>query len=461
MKKIFVLGIDGAMPEKIFDEWLDELPNIKKIMEQGSYAKLNSTIPPLSVTAWTSITTGKKPAEHGIFEYLYKDYKIPGKMNITSSFNVKEKRIWEIASDQGKKVISCFVPLTWPVKPYKGILISGPPALVESGKFAYPEEIEREIENISGGKFQIDVKFFRNMTKKDISKIIKEVTQIHLDIMRYLIKNKDWDLFFGVITGSDRMNHSFWKYCDSQHRKYDPDSEFKETLKDYYKFLDKELGKIVRILDENTLIIILSDHGFTRMHTRINLSDWLIKEKYLVLKEGMVINHPMRLEHDMINWKKTKAFAIGAYDGQIYINLKGRDPSGIVEHKDYDSLIDELERKIKEIKGDDGNILNTKTFKKKDYFKGKYENLAPDIVIYFDNLHYGCNTSLIENKSLWSPQTAMGSDDATHSQKGIFIMNKSKQRGDMDEIDILDVAPTILNRLNIKIPEDLKGKIIK
>ena len=429
MKKIFVFGIDGAMPEKVFGEWLDELPNIKKLMEGGCYAKLNSTIPPLSVTAWTSMTTGKKPAEHGIFEYLYRnrESEVPGKMNLVSSFRVKNKRVWEMVAEEGKKVISCFVPLTWPVKAYGGTIISGAPALVEKGKFAHPPEIENEIKEILGQDFQVDIRFFRDLTKKDISQRIKKVTQMHLDIIDYLIKNKEWDFFFGVITGSDRMNHSFWRYCDSHHRKYDPNSEFKTILKEYYKFLDKELGKIIQILDEDTLIIIVSDHGFTRMHTRVNLSDWLIKEGYLVLREDSKINSPTKLEHEMIDWEKTKVFAVGAYDGQIFINLKGRDPSGLVEPEEYDKLINELEEKIKKIPGDDGKILNTKIFKKKDYFKGECEDIAPDIIVYFDNLEYGANTSLIGNPSLWSSQTAIGSDDAGHAEKGIFIMNKSKQ----------------------------------
>ena len=79
-KKLFVFGIDGAMPEKIFGEWLDELPNLKKLMSEGGYAKLNSTIPPVSITAWSSITTGRRPADHGVFECLYKDKNIPGKI---------------------------------------------------------------------------------------------------------------------------------------------------------------------------------------------------------------------------------------------------------------------------------------------------------------------------------------------------------------------------------------------
>ncbi len=461
MTKIFVLGIDGAMPEKIFGEWSDDLPNIKKLMQEGCYAKLNSTIPPVSITAWASMTTGKKPSEHGVFEVLYKDKNIPGKMNLSSSLNVKEKRIWEIISENNKKAIACFIPLTWPINPYDGILISGNfTPLKEDIEFTHPKEIKQEINLVLDKPFLMDIKNFRDLSKKEISEKIREVTKMHLNVMKYLIKNKKWDFFFGVITGSDRMNHSFWKYCDKEHRKYDPNSPFKETLKEYYKFLDRELGKLIELLDSGTKIIVLSDHGITRMHTRVNLSDWLIKQGYLVLKQRLRGNRLVKLESSMIDWEKTRAFATGAYDGQIFINLKDRDPSGIVELEEYDKLINELERGLKNIKGDDGKILKTKIFKKKDYFKGKCEDIAPDIVIYFDDLEYGANTSLIGNPCLWSPQTAIGSDDAAHSKQGIFVMNKSNQKGDIGEIDILDVAPTILNKLDITIPKDMKGKII-
>jgi len=262
------------------------------------------------------------------------------------------------------------------------------------------------------------------------------------------------------LIGSDRMNHSFWKYCDEQHRKYDPNSEFKNSLKDYYVFLDRELGEMLKLLDEDTLVIVLSDHGFTRMHTRVNLSDWLIKEGYLVLKAGVDIISPVKLEYDMIDWTRTKVFAIGAYDGQVFINLKERDVGGVVEVNDYDSLVDELEIKLKNISGDDGAVLDTKIFKKKDFFRGKKEDLAPDIVIYFDNMHYGANTSLIGNPTLWSLSTAMGSDDATHAEKGIFIMNGDNRKGNIGEINILDIAPTILSELGVKVPDDLEGKVV-
>ncbi len=475
MGKIFVLGIDGAMPEFIFGKWLDELPNIKRLMDKGCYAKLNSSIPPLSGTAWTSMTTGKKPADHGIFEYIYRKNHSYYDMRVVTSYNVKEDRIWHIASKYDKKSIACFVHMTWPIKPLNGVCISGFGA-PDNANFTYPKEIEQEINDLfQEEKFILTVdkietedayekmkqhsQHVRELSKKGIIESAYKITRQHFKLMRYLIKNKEWDLFFGITIQSDAMNHNFFKFVDEKHREYNPDSEYRDVLKNYYKYVDKEVGELITLLDENTKIIILSDHGITRMHNRVNLTDWLIKESYMVLKEN--VSGKRKFDFQMVDWKKTKVFAIGAYDGQIFINLKDREPEGIVEVEEYNLLVKELEEKIKNIPGDDGKKLNTKVYVKKRDYDGKEIKEAPDMIIYFDDLEYGCNNSLIGNETLWSPQTAIGSDDAGHSRQGIFIMDNSEQKGDIGEIDIIDVAPTILNELDIKIPENMEGKIIK
>ncbi|OGJ13340.1 hypothetical protein A3K82_00380 [Candidatus Pacearchaeota archaeon RBG_19FT_COMBO_34_9] len=470
MGKLFVLGIDGAFPEYFFGEWLDELPNIKKIIENGGYARLNSTIPPLSVVAWSSIYTGKSPADTGIFEYIYRKNFSYGDIHVITSQNLKEKTVWQIASENDKKSIVCYLNLTWPIKPFNGYLIGDPLAPSgESVQSTYPKELKGEIQEVLGefpssnfSEFRDTSKNsnFREIPKKEVIKGIYNLTEKQIEVMKYIIKNKQWDLFFGVIGTSDRMNHAFWRYMDNEHRKYEKGSEFENTLKDYYRFIDEKLGELISLLDKDTKIIILSDHGITRMHTRVNLTDWLIREGYMVLKEP--IKEKSIFNPEMVDWKKTKVFAIGAYEGQIFINLKGREPEGIIEKEDYDRIIEELAEKLKQIRGDNGKLLDTKIFKKKDYFDGKCEEIAPDIIVYFDNLHYGCNNSLIGNETLWSPNTAKGSDDACHSRQGIFIIkNGVFKNKNIGEIDALDVAPTILNELGIKTPEDMKGKIIK
>ncbi len=455
-KRVFVFGIDGAPPELIFNEWLDDLPVIKKLMQHGTYAKLKSTVPPVSAVAWISMYTGKLPKDHGVFDYIYRKNNSYEDISIVSANNVQEESIWQIISKNNKKPIFCLIPVTWPIKPFNGIGISGFLTPGIERQYIYPQYLKQEIESLFDEPFMIDIEKHRDLSKEQLLKDVYKMTEMHFKLMKYLIKNKQWDLFFGMIMGSDRMNHNFWRFFDKGHRRYECKPEFETALKDYYKFLDKNLGELIQLLDEDTTIIVVSDHGIQRMDTRVNLSDWLIKEGYLVLKEP--VKEKMKFTMGMVDWKKTKVFARGAWDGQIFINLKGREEQGIVDEEEYKNIIEELETKLKQIKGDDGKVLNTKIFKKKDY-SGKFDNIAPDMIIYFDDLYYGCNTTLIGNPTLWSPKTAIGSDDVTHSQKGIFVSNIS-QKGDIGEIQIIDIAPTILHELNIPIPKDMEGRIL-
>ncbi|HUS50917.1 MAG TPA: alkaline phosphatase family protein [Candidatus Paceibacterota bacterium] len=462
MSKVFVLGIDCAPPEFIFDDWLDELPTIKKLMEEGCYAKLNSSVPPLSIVAWTSIMTGKSPSDTGIFEYVYRKNNSYGDLNIFSSLNLKEKTIWQIASEQGKRSIICLMPLTWPIKKeFNGKLVCGFMTPDTNTEYTYPKELKQEIGTLFDGKFMIESQF-RDVSKEKVVESSYQVTDMHFRLIKHFLKNETWDLFFSVLVESDAIGHHFLKFVDKNHRKYDPNSKFKDVMKDYYKYIDRNLGEILKMLDEDTKIIVLSDHGIKRLHNRVNLSDWLIKEGYLVLKNNLSLKEKAKLSMDMVDWGKTRAWAIGAYEGQIFINLKKREPQGVVEETDYEKLIQELEIKLKEIPGDDGKKLETRIFVRKRDYDGKKIDIAPDMIIYFDELQYGCNTSLIGNETLWSPMTAKGSDDAGHSQQGMFIIKDNENnKGNIGEIDVLDVAPTILNGMGLVIPEDMKGKVIE
>src|SRR3989344_4305630 len=161
MKDIFILGIDGAFPEYIFGEWLEELPNIKKLVDEGTYAKMNSTIPPLSVTAWSSILTGKTPTDTGLFEYIYRKNYSYDDIRVVTARNLKDKTIWQILSDYDRTSIVCNILLTWPIRPFKGSLIAGP-LTPDGADFVYPEELKKELEEIFLEIPPVDVPGFRN-----------------------------------------------------------------------------------------------------------------------------------------------------------------------------------------------------------------------------------------------------------------------------------------------------------
>lgn len=463
MKKVFVLGIDGAPPELILNKWLEELPNIKKMIDNGISAKIRSTIPPSTCVAWTAFASGRDAGELGVYSYTYRVNNSYDKVKLINSNCVKKKSIWDILSLHNKKSIILNLPLTYPIKPLNGIMVSGFLTPDMNGPCIYPENLKEEIKGLLKEDYMFDIAEFagyKNVPKEELLKLIYKMTDQHFKLIKYLIRKKEWDFFMAVIIGSDRIMHTFWSYCDETHKKYKPDSKFKNAIKEYFQYLDKEIGEIRLMLDEDTTFIISSDHGMRKMEGRINLNDFLIKEGYLVLRDKP--QQLTKFKMNDVNWSKTKAYAIGSYQGRVYFNVKGKDPKGIVKPgKEYEKLREEIIEKLRHITSDNGNKLDNRFYTPETIYPKGYTIEAPDIIVYFDNLLWGVNND-VGNNSLYSWSTTVGSDDAGHAPEGVFILeDKSvKKKKDLGIINILDVMPTILKLMNIPKPKDLQGKPI-
>ncbi len=437
-KKVFVLGIDGAPPELVFDKWIDELPNIKSLMKNSVYGKLKSSIPPSTIVAWSSMLTGKDPSHFDVYSYTTKDEH--NNSVLTNSKNVKDKRIWKYMDENNKKSILLNIPLTYPVEEVNGIMLSGFLTPKFNEKAVYPLEIKNEIlSQFHDYAFDVGVGLagYKNIESKQMITAVNKMTMQQLKITKDFLK-KEWDFFMTVLIGSDRMQHTMWRFMDEKHRRYE-ESEFKDSIKDYYKYLDREIGDLKSQLDEDTYFFILSDHGFDRMDGRFNLNDWLIQEGYLVMKED--IQNQEKLDFKKVNWDKTKAYAVGAYFGRIYFNKV--------------DIQDELIEKLKHIKNDRGEEMDTVFHKPKEVYSGEYLESSPDLYVFFDNLRWGVNND-VGNEGLYSEKTTKGSDDAGHAPNGLFLLNHNSITEENINADILDILPTILNIYEIK--HNLEGK---
>src|SRR3989344_1200253 len=286
-KKIFILGIDGATPQLIFDQWLDHMPNLKGILQNSLYGKMNSTVPPSTIVAWNSMLTGKDPSFFDVYSYTFKDEE--NKTQLTSSKNVKEARLWKRLEKEGKRSIVLNVPLTYPVEELNGIMISDFLTPEFNDQSVYPLKLKKEIKENYGRDYIFDVGVglagYKNYDTENMIKKVYEMTEMQLAVAMDFLKKEKWDFFMTVLIGSDRMQHTMWRLFDQTHRRHPGKNQYQTAVRDYYVYLDKKIGEIKKMLDDNTYFIIASDHGFDKMEGRINLNDWLIKEGYLVLKE--------------------------------------------------------------------------------------------------------------------------------------------------------------------------------
>ncbi len=455
-KRVLVIGLDCATPQLFFHRWLDDLPHFKSVLKKSVYGELESTIPPITVPAWTSMMSSKSPGVLGFYGFRNRKNYTYDEMYFATSQAVKDDRVWDILSRAGKRSVLVGVPQTYPPKPLNGCMISGFLAPDTNSQYTYPPDLKKEIEEVVG-EYILDVKKFRTEDKDHLIRQIYEMTENRFRVVNHLIKREKWDFFMFVDMGIDRIHHGLWKYFDEHHRKYEPNSPYRNVLKEYYQYVDDRLGQLLAKVDRETVVFIVSDHGAQRMDGGICINEWLMKEGYLYLKR--VPGEITPLENDNIDWTKTKAWGSGGYYGRLFLNVKDREPQGIIDQQDYEKVRDELIAKLEAIGDEDGNGIGTRVFKPEDIYP-QVKNVAPDLIIYFGNLAWR-SVGSVGFGDIRTFENDTGPDDANHSQQGIFVMsNSGLPAGRMSGLHLMDIAPTILKLFDLPIPRDMEGKSI-
>ncbi|MEE8190358.1 MAG: alkaline phosphatase family protein, partial [Candidatus Scalindua sediminis] len=327
-RKVIIFGLDSAPPELIFDKWLDYLPNIKNLVSNGIFGKLESTIPAITCPAWASMVTSTNPGKLGIYGFRNRNHYDYEGLCFVDSNTINAETIWSILSRYDKKTIVIGVPQTYPPKPvYNGHMVTCFLTPDKNCQYTYPADLKYEVERVSEG-YILDVDNFRSGEKEDILNTVYEMTRKRFKLARHFIKNKEWDFFMMVEMGTDRIQHAFWGFFDNRHSMYFPGNKYENVIFDYYKYIDEEIGKTLALLDKDTIVLIVSDHGAKMMEGGICINEWLINNGYLKL-----VHYPeeiTQINKHMIDWDKTMVWGEGGYYGRLFFNVKGREPRGVI-----------------------------------------------------------------------------------------------------------------------------------
>ncbi len=461
-KKVLVIGLDCAPPELVFDQWRDELPNFKRVMDDGVWGKLESCIPAITVPAWSSMMSSKDPGTLGFYGFRNRgDYSYE-KNTLANSNSVKTDRVWDILSRAGKKVITVGVPQTYPPKPVNGIQVGcflTPSTRNLDKPYTYPASVMQEIE-ATVGDYLVDVPNFRTNDKDYLLRQIYTMTEKRFKLVKRWITEKDWDFFMFVEMGTDRIHHGLWKYHDPTHHKYEVHPTLNQSIYNYYRYIDGEIGQILDLVDEdNTTIIIVSDHGAKKMDGGICVNEWLIREGYLVLK-----SQPATLtsiDKCEIDWSKTRVWGDGGYYARIFLNIEGREPQGSVKPGEVEALRDELKAKFEALVDHNGVNIGTTVYKPQKIYK-ECNGVPPDLIVYFGDLFWR-SVGTVGHGSIYTFDNDTGPDDCNHAQFGIVIKHDPEAREgpgghQLTGLQLMDMAPTILKQFNIPIPADMQGK---
>jgi len=452
-----VIGLDCVPPRLVFDAWRHELPHLSALMARGLYGPLRSCHPPITVPAWTSMMSGKDPGQLGLYGFRNRRSYAYDDVAIANSTFVQHDRVWDILSRHGKRVIVLGVPQTYPPQPVNGFMVSC--FLTPSDRaYTYPENLQPEIEAAADG-YIFDVDDFRGADKRALLERIYEKTRKHFRVARHLLTSKPWEFFMMVEMGPDRIHHGFWNHFDAAHPQHVPDNEFRNAIRDYYGYLDCEVGALLTLIGPDVLLLVVSDHGAQAMDGAICINEWLMREGYLVLHEYPRV--PAPLAPAMIDWSTTRAWGEGGYYGRIFVNVAGREPLGIVATADYEGVRDELITGIAALADPAGRNLGSRAYRPEELYQ-ETNGIPPDVIAYFADLRWRSISSVGFN-SIYSVDNDTGPDGANHDWDGICIMRDGRQKDGarrLEGLQIMDVAPTLLRHFGLPIPHGMQGRAI-
>jgi predicted AlkP superfamily phosphohydrolase/phosphomutase len=455
-RKVMVIGLDCAPPEHVFDEYAGDIPTITKLRENGLWGSLESIVPPITVPAWMCMMTAKDPGTLGIYGFRNrKDHTYDG-LAFATSWAVKEPTVWDILSDAGKDCIVMSVPPSYPPKQVRGVQIGCFLTPSVEADYTYPKELKAELES-KVGEYIFDIRNFRTDNTQYIIDEAYRMTDVRFKTADYLLQTRPWDFFAMVEMGPDRLNHGIWSFIDPTHPRHRPDNPYKEALRDYYRHLDGKIGELLeRHADDDTVVLVVSDHGAKAMVGGVCFNEWLVREGYLAF-EGDFPTEVTPSDKLKTDWSKTKAWGDGGYYGRLFLNVEGREPNGIISPGEYDSIRDELVGKIEAMVDHEGRPLGNKALKPEEIYTSQ-NGVAPDLIVIFGGLHWRSVGSLGHN-SVYTFENDTGPDEANHAERGIFIMNNvpSVKLGQRDGLHLWDVHNTILDLFELQPAEGALG----
>ncbi len=452
--KICVLGLDCAAPEIIFGD--ERLVNLRRLMDAGVYGRLESVTPPITVPAWMCMCTSQDPGSLGVYGFRNRVDHSYDKLGFASSASIKALAIWDQLAREGKRSIIIGVPPNYPPRRINGISI-GCFLTPDTSKndFTHPTGLKAKINELVG-EYPVDVKNFRTDRKDWLKEEIFRMSEKQWKVVHWLLEEQEWDYFHFVDIGLDRMHHGFWNYFDEKHVQFEPGNPYQNAIPEYYLWLDQQIGKALDLLSDDTLVLIVSDHGAQRLDGGIAVNEWLIREGLLVLNEYPSSLTPF--EKLNVNWAKTRVWSEGGYYARVFFNVQGREPNGVVSPADYESFQNEIKARFEALNDDKGQPLKSLVFKPNEIYRN-VRNVAPDLIVHFGGLYWR-SIGTVGHKTIHVQENDTGPDGCNHAQYGMFILAAPNcpLSGEYQGARLLDIAPTLLDLAGYEVPETMQGR---
>lgn len=475
--RVLLLGLDGATWD-VLDPLMQggTMPFLRMLVESGARAELRSTAVPVTPQAWTSVTTGRSPGNHGIFDFVRAEERAGGfYFTLTNARDVRAETIFSILSRSGKRSIALNFPVMFPARPFDGVSVPGFVPWRHVRRYCHPPETFERLKQLPGFSSR-ELAMDLDLEKKSVQGLdvderepwlhvhIRRERQWH-NVMAELMRTP-WDLAAIVFDGVDKLQHAFWPLLDPSTAERDTPADVKvrALCKRYFTELDAGLEHLVELAGDDARILVVSDHGFGPTDEIFHVNSWLHEQGLLQWAEGaagpadteeLTVNR-LKQHVGMLDWDRTVAYALTPSCNGVFIRVARAAGDPGVEPERYEAFRAELADRLRDVRDPaTGEHVVTAVATREEAYPGSSTMAAPDLTLTLRDHGF---VSVVDGEPWLRPRSQV---QGTHRPDGVFALAGPGVRAGvaLPRLSILDVAPTALHALGEPVPEDFEGRV--
>jgi predicted AlkP superfamily phosphohydrolase/phosphomutase len=461
-RRLLLVGLDGAAPGLALGAWRGELRTLDQLAERGAWCRVRGGRPWTSAPAWASLLTGLDAGQLGIYgprRRFNHSYDPPIALD---SLAIHDPRLWDILGSAGKHIGVVGAPATTPAPPVQGCLIGDRP-LPDGSMATFPASLARQVAGWLGEAAPLPSTApgapGAGHDQDDPGRLIQAAytrAEQRFMLARRLLARDVYDCFVLVDDGLATVQRRLWDSFDPAHPRYIPDHPFAGTIGSFYRFVDDQLFELLELVDDETIVAIVSAGGAQALHGELALNEWLIAQGELVLRSAP--DGPATLEQCEIDWELTRAWA--GDDGAIYLNVAGREPLGAIPADQVEQARTRLAAQLRALADADGTPA-VEVYRPESLYAAT-QGVAPDLIAICARPGWRTTTT-IGAGSVWVGAAETRLDAACETADGFLVVYDPRNLGggrQLDEATIYDIAPTLLQLLAQPIPSRLRGTVI-
>ena len=483
-QRAVVIGLDGAawhLIEPMIERGV--MPRLGALRASGAWGGLTSTVPTYTPPAWTSAITGVNPGRHGVYGFV--EGHAQHEPSLMHSGKIRAPALWEIAGAQGARCGVYNVPLTYPPHDIDGWMVSGmmTPGYGERQRnFARPARLEADILSWAPGYvLDVNANYEQDWRDTGLAERVLESIRQRKVVLEHLLEAEPVDLVFTVLEAPDRLQHVYYRYLDPSDPAYPSPTAaaIRAAVERCFAALDDIVGLLADWAGPDGGVLVCSDHGFTAWEVSVHVNALLQSWGYLKLKPGARLLQsslaraavplakrllPRRFARAAkgrtfaaIDWSRTRAFASPIPQQGLYVNLRGREPFGIVDPAELEAVKDDLVTRFTELVGPDGKPVTDRVYRSQEVFSGDALEGAPDLLPVLRDHRFELDDELFHR----NPFTDVSDlPRGVHHPDGIVVVSGCGVSQGRVDGHVTDVLPTLLYQAGLKVPEGLDGRVL-